>query len=65
MDGWIMFGIMLFVLIAQGALWAWVILERRRKVPDVRIMNMRELVESSRSAIEDYYRSLRSRPRSR
>jgi hypothetical protein len=65
MDGWIMFGIMVFVIVAQGALWVWVFLERRRKVPDAKIMNLRELYEQSRQAIDEYYRGLRSRPRQR
>ncbi|NTU84375.1 MAG: hypothetical protein HGA45_34270 [Chloroflexales bacterium] len=63
MDGWIMFGIMVFVIIAQGALWAWVLIEKRNKIPDVPIMNWRELVEISRRGIEDYYRQLRTKRR--
>lgn len=61
MDGWIMFGIMLFVIVAQGLLWAWVFIERRRKVPDVKIMNLRELYDAARRGIDDYYRRVRSR----
>jgi hypothetical protein len=63
MDGWIMFGIMFFVIVAQGLLWAWVFIERRRKVPDVKIMNLRELYDASRRSIDEYYRRLRNRPR--
>jgi hypothetical protein len=63
MDGWIMFGIMVFVIIAQGLLWSWVFIERRRKVPDVKVMNVRELYEAARRGIDEYYRSLRKRPR--
>lgn len=55
-DGLIMFGIMIFVLVAQGVLWAWVFTERKRKVPEAKIMNLRELYEWSRKGIEDYYR---------
>jgi hypothetical protein len=63
MDGWIMLGIVAFVMVSQGLLWAWVFIERRRKIPDVKIMNLRELYDQSRRAIDDYYRSLRSRQR--
>lgn len=63
MDGWIMFGIMVFVIVAQGLLWSWVFIERRRKVPDVKVMNLRELYDASRRAIDSYYRSLRNRAR--
>jgi hypothetical protein len=63
MDGWIMFGIMFFVIVAQGLLWAWVFIERRRKVPDVKIMNLRELYDASRRGIDEYYRRLTKRPR--
>lgn len=63
MDGWIMFGIMIFVIVAQGLLWSWVFIERRRKTPDVKIMNLRELYDAARRGIDDYYRRLRNRPR--
>ncbi len=59
-DALIMFGIMLFVLVAQGILWAWVFAERNRKIPDVKIMNWRELLEMSQKGIEDAYRRARS-----
>ncbi len=61
MDGWIMFGIMVFVIVAQGLLWSWVFIERRRKVPDAKIMNLRELYDATRRSIDNYYRSTRSR----
>lgn len=60
MDGLIMFGIMVFVIVAQGALWAWVLIEKRKKVPDVPIMNWRELVEASRRGVVDYYNQMRT-----
>jgi len=63
-DGWIMFGIMLFVIVAQGVLWSWVFIERRRKVPDVKVMNLRELYAAARQSIDNYYTRLRSRRRS-
>ena len=63
MDGWIMFGIMVFVIIAQGVLWAWVFMERNRKIPGVKIMNLRELYDAARSGIDNYYRQLRARRR--
>lgn len=63
MDGWIMFGIMMFVIVAQGALWAWVFMQRDRKIPGVKIMNLQELIEISRRSIDDYYRRMRSRRR--
>lgn len=59
-DGLIMLGIMLFVLIAQGMLWAWVFAERNRKIPDVKILNWSELMEQSRQAIEEAYRRART-----
>jgi len=63
-DGWIMVGIMVFVLIAQTALWMWVLIEKRKKAPDVEIINMRELLESSRRSIDEYYSQmgLKKRP---
>ncbi|MFV9507823.1 MAG: hypothetical protein AB4911_25015 [Oscillochloridaceae bacterium umkhey_bin13] len=63
MDGWIMFGIMMFVIVAQGLLWSWVFIERRRKVPDAKIMNLRELYDASRQWIDNYYRKVANRPR--
>jgi hypothetical protein len=57
-DGWIMIGIMVFVLVAQGLLWAWVFTERRRVAPDVKIMNLRELYDLSRKSIDNYYRRI-------
>ncbi len=57
-DGWIMVGIMVFVLIAQTALWMWVLIEKRNKAPDVEIINMRELLESSRRSIDEYYNQM-------
>lgn len=57
-DGWIMIGIMVFVLVAQGLLWAWVFLQRRRVAPDVKVMNLRELYDLSRKSIDDYYRRI-------
>ena len=63
-DGWIMVGIMVFVLIAQTALWMWVLIEKRNKAPDVEIINLRELLESSRRSIDEYYSQmgLKKRP---
>jgi hypothetical protein len=55
-DGLAMVGIMAFVIVAQGLLWAWVFLERRRVAPDVKIMNLRELYDQARAAIDSYYR---------
>lgn len=60
-DGWIMIGIMMFVLVAQGLLWAWVFTERRRVAPDVKVMNLRELYDLSRKSIDDYYRRMQQR----
>lgn len=65
MDGWIMFGIMVFVIVAQGLLWSWVFIQKRRVAPDVKIMNLRELYEASRRGIDGYYRQLVARYRSR
>ncbi len=62
-DGWIMLGIMLFVIVAQGALWVWVLLEKRNKAPDVPIVNWQELIETSRRAIEDAARQVRTKQR--
>jgi hypothetical protein len=64
-DGWIMIGIMVFVLVAQGLLWAWVFTTRRRVAPDVKVMNLRELYDQSRKAIDDYYRRIQQNRRVR
>lgn len=63
MDVWIMIGIMVFVLIAQAGLWIWVILERRRKLPDVEVLNWRDLYNSARRAVDEYDKSMRYRRR--
>lgn len=63
MDGWIMLGIMVFVIVAQGLLWSWVFIERRRKVPDVKVMNMRELYDAARQGIDGYYQRMRANRR--
>jgi hypothetical protein len=60
MDGWIMLGIMVFVIVAQGLLWSWVFIERRRKVPDVKVMNLRELYDAARQGIDGYYQRMRT-----
>jgi hypothetical protein len=60
MDGWIMLGIMVFVIVAQGLLWSWVLIERRRKVPDVKVMNLRELYDAARQGIDGYYKRMRA-----
>lgn len=64
-DGLVMLGIMLFVLIAQGALWAWVFIQRRNRIPDVKIMNLRELYDLSRQSIDAAYRRSVARRQSR
>jgi hypothetical protein len=64
-DGWIMIGIMLFVLVAQGLLWSWVFIQRRRVAPDVKVMNLRELYDLARSSIDDYYRRTQQNRRAR
>ncbi len=64
-DGWIMLGIMAFVLVAQGLLWAWVFTERKRVAPDVKIMNLRELYDLARKGIDDYYRRAQQNRRPR
>ncbi|GAB4443342.1 MAG: hypothetical protein OHK0015_43180 [Chloroflexi bacterium OHK40] len=61
MDGWIMLGIVVFVMVAQGLLWSWVFLERRRVAPDVKFMNLRELYDLTRQAIDDFYQRRRGR----
>jgi hypothetical protein len=56
MDGWIMLGIVAFVMVAQGLLWSWVFVQKRRVAPDVKIMNLRELYDLARASIDDFYR---------
>jgi hypothetical protein len=58
---WIMVGIVVFVMAGQALLWSWVFLERRRKIPDVKIFNFRELVDGARKLIDDYYRRRQTR----
>ncbi|NJN19371.1 MAG: hypothetical protein HC822_25525 [Oscillochloris sp.] len=52
---WIMLGIVAFVMIAQAVLWSWVLIERRRKIPDVPIFNWGELQDSARQLADRYY----------
>jgi hypothetical protein len=52
---WIMVGIVLFVMAGQAVLWSWVLIERRRKIPDVKIFNIRELFDGARKLIDEYY----------
>ena len=52
---WIMLGIVAFVMIAQAGLWSWVLIERRRKVPDVPIFNWQELRTAARQLADRYY----------
>jgi hypothetical protein len=54
---WIMVGIMVFVVVAQGLLWSWVLIERQRKIPDVKIFNWAELAEWARRAADRYYQA--------
>ncbi|RRR75074.1 MAG: hypothetical protein EI684_05590 [Candidatus Viridilinea halotolerans] len=60
-DGWVMIGIMVFVLLAQTALWVWVLLERRSKLSDIDIVNWREMYNSARKAIDEYDKNMRYR----
>jgi hypothetical protein len=53
---WIMIGIVAFVMLAQAVLWSWVLIERRRKIPDVKIFNWRELSDGARRLIDEAYR---------
>ncbi len=56
MDGWIMLGIVIFVMVAQGLLWSWVFIQKQRVAPDVKIMNLRELYDGLRKTIDDFTR---------
>lgn len=58
-SGLVMLGIVAFVVVAQGILWSWVFLERRRRIPDVKLMNLRELAATTRQALDTYYRQNR------
>lgn len=58
---WIMLGIMIFVIIAQVVLWVWVVSERNRKIPDVKIFNFKEIGATWREWADNYYRSFRER----
>ncbi|GIV89452.1 hypothetical protein [Chloroflexus sp.] len=46
MDFWIMVGIVIFVFIGQAILWSWVIIQRNKVAPDVKIFNWRELSQA-------------------
>ena len=58
---WIMIGIVVFVMAGQALLWSWVFLERRRKIPDVKIFNIRELFDGARKQIDDFYNRRQAR----
>lgn len=60
-DFWVMLGIMIFVILGQAVLWSWVLIERRRKAPDVPILNWPELVVSARKLADDYYKQFTRR----
>lgn len=62
-DFWYMLGIVVFVMLAQAALWSWVLIERRRKVPDVPIFNWRELQTAARQLADRYYSYWQNRGR--
>ncbi|WP_129626747.1 hypothetical protein [Candidatus Oscillochloris fontis] len=58
MDGWIMIGIVVFVMIGQAVLWGWVLIEHQRKIPDVKILNWQELVSDAKRMADDYYKMM-------
>ncbi len=58
---WIMIGIVVFVMAGQAVLWSWVFIERRRKIPDVKIFNIRELFDGVRKQIDDFYNRRQAR----
>jgi hypothetical protein len=58
MDLWIMIGIVVFVVIGQAVLWSWVLIERQRKVPDVKIFNWKELTAEAQKIAENYYKTV-------
>ncbi|NNJ08894.1 hypothetical protein EKD04_000980 [Chloroflexales bacterium ZM16-3] len=58
MDLWVMIGIVVFVMIGQAALWSWVLIERQRKIPDVKILNWDELVVEARKIADNYYKAM-------
>lgn len=61
MHVWIMVGIMVFVIVAQVVLWTWVVMERNRKIPDVKIFNFKEIGAAARVWADNYYRRFRER----
>jgi hypothetical protein len=63
MDGWVMLGIMLFVLLGQAALWSWVFVQWQRKAPEVQPPNPRELYDAARTGVAAARRSLQERRR--
>jgi hypothetical protein len=63
MDLWIMLGIVLFVMLGQAALWSWVFIQWRRKVPDVRPPSPRDLYDATRTGVAAARRSLQERRR--
>ena len=52
----VMIGIVVFVMIAQGLLWSWVFLRRRKVAPDVQIFNWRELYDATRRWVDGFSR---------
>jgi hypothetical protein len=53
-----MIGIVVFVFIGQAVLWSWVLIERQRKIPDVKIFNWDELVLEARRIADNYYKAM-------
>lgn len=65
MNGWIMAGIVLFVVLAVTALWFWFIIQWRDKLPGVRMPTYRELFTDVRRGVDAYRYPMRNRSRSR
>ncbi|MBX0326302.1 hypothetical protein K2Z83_01160 [Oscillochloris sp. ZM17-4] len=61
MNLWIMIGIVVFVMISQAVLWSWVLIERQRKIPDVKIFNWQELVAEAQKIADNYYKAMGQR----
>ncbi len=57
-DFWVMVGIVVFVFLGQAALWSWVIIQRRRLIPDAEILNWNDLVASAQKIADNYYKAM-------
>ena len=54
---WVMVGIVVFVFLGQAALWSWVLIQHKRLIPDVKILNWSDLVAGAQKIADNYYKA--------